>query len=288
MFLIDKISYLTDNFVYMNKFLKYTLTIALLVPTIGLSASDNDPLEGMNRGIYSFNEVVDNAILEPVAKGYKAVLPDFAIKGVNNFYNNLRDVITVINDVLQFKGEHAINDTGRVLVNSTVGILGLIDVHSMGGGERRKEDFGQTLGYWGIGNGAYLVLPFIGPSTLRDGAGLVVDTLYLDPISYIDDVRTRNQVRVLQFIDMRAELLHTTDILDQASLDPYAFQRDAYLQYREALVNDQKTHMIDYNDSAKSDFEPYVEDQPNTSLPNEITISEPTEKKDSEQVVSLN
>ncbi|MDB4138419.1 VacJ family lipoprotein [Methylophilaceae bacterium] len=245
----------------MKKLIKYILILAFLTPAIAFTTEDNDPLEGLNRAVYDFNEAVDGAVIKPVAKGYKAVMPNFAVKGVNNFYNNIRDVITVINDVLQLKIDHAVHDSGRVLLNSTVGILGFIDVHTINGGERRKEDFGQTLGHYGIGHGAYLVLPFLGPSSLRDGAGLATDTILFDPISYVDDVRTRNQIRIVQIIDKRAELINASDILGSASLDPYAFQRDAYLQYREALVNDKSTSEIDYEDTADSGFEPYIDEQ---------------------------
>ncbi len=245
----------------MKKLIKYILILAFFTPAIAFTTEDNDPFEGLNRAVYGFNEAVDGAVIKPVAKGYKAVMPNFAVKGVNNFYNNIRDVITVINDVLQLKIDLAVHDSGRVLLNSTIGILGFIDVHTINGGERRKEDFGQTLGHYGIGHGAYLVLPFLGPSSLRDGAGLATDTILFDPISYVDDVRTRNQIRIVQIIDKRAELINASDILGSASLDPYAFQRDAYLQYREALVNDKSTSEIDYEDTADSGFEPYIDEQ---------------------------
>ncbi|MDG2252130.1 MAG: VacJ family lipoprotein [Methylophilaceae bacterium] len=250
----------------MNKFIKYILVLAFMTPAIGSALEDNDPLESMNRAIYSFNDSVDGAIMKPVAKGYKAVMPNFAVKGVNNFYNNIRDVITVINDLLQLKINHAVHDSGRVLLNSTIGIVGFIDVHTMNGGERRKEDFGQTLGHYGIGHGAYLVLPFLGPSSLRDGAGLATDTILFDPISYVDPPRTRNQLRIVQIVDKRAELLNASDILGSASLDPYAFQRDAYMQYREALVNDKSTSEINYEDTAESSFEPYIDEGSNDKV----------------------
>ena len=244
----------------MKKIIQYFLILAFFIPFVTSASEDNDPLEGMNRAIYSFNETLDGSVMKPIAKGYKAVMPNFAVKGVNNFYNNLRDIVTVANDLLQLKIVYAAHDSGRVIVNSTVGILGFIDVHSMSGGERRKEDFGQTLGHYGIGHGAYLVLPFLGPSSLSDGLGLATDTILIDPIGYVYDVRTRNQMRVVQIVDKRAELLHASDILGGASLDPYAFQRDAYMQYREALVNDKSTAEINYEDSAESSFEPYIDE----------------------------
>ena len=236
-------------------FIKLFIILLVTFQVSGCATHTNqDPLEGFNRAVYKFNDVADNAIMKPVSKGYKTIAPTFVVKGINNFFNNIRDVVTVINELLQGKIEYAANDTGRVLVNSTIGILGFIDVHSINGGERRKEDFGQTLGHWGVSQGAYLVLPFIGPSTTRDAVGFITDTLAFDPISYINNVRGRNQVRIVQFIDARTELLNASSILDDASLDPYAFQRDAYLQYREALVNDNPSGDIDYSDTAGSNY----------------------------------
>mgnify|MGYP006080201579 FL=1 len=251
-----------DNLSYM-KISKLLIIILLIFQVSGCATHTNqDPLESFNRAIYKFNDVADDTILKPVSKGYKNIAPKFVVKGINNFFNNIRDVVTVINELLQGKIEYAANDTGRVLINSTIGLLGFIDVHSINGGERRKEDFGQTLGHWGVGQGAYLVLPFLGPSTTRDAVGFITDTLAFDPISYINNVRGRNQVRILQFIDARTELLNASSIMDEASLDAYAFQRDAYLQYRDALVKDQPSGNIDYTDSADSEynFEAYTEE----------------------------
>ena len=238
------------------RILKLFIIILVIFQITGCATQANkDPLENFNRAVYKFNDAADKAIIKPVAKGYKNVAPKFVVKGINNFFNNLRDIVTIINDLLQMKVKHAANDTGRVLVNSTIGILGFVDVHSISGGERRKEDFGQTLGHWGLGQGAYIVIPFLGPSTTRDAVGLITDTLAFDPISYMNNVRARNQVRILQFVDARTELLNASSIIDEASLDPYAFQRDAYLQYREALVNDNPSGDIDYSDTADSDYD---------------------------------
>ena len=239
------------------------------------TVDDKDPMEGYNRAIFAFNETADEYVAEPVAKAYVAVTPEPVVKGINNFFNNIRDFITFINDILQLKGEHAINDGGRVVVNTTIGLLGFIDVHSMNGGKRRKEDFGQTLAFYGWENSAYFVLPLLGPSTVRDTGGLLVDSLFFDPISYIENVRVRNAIRVVQFIDARAELLNATAILDEAALDPYAFQRDSYLQYRERLINDEEEQDLyeDYNMLSKqgngesedstnlSEYELYLSDE---------------------------
>jgi len=268
-----------DNLKHM-RISKLFIVILLIFQVLGCATqADKDPLENFNRAIYKFNDVADGAIIKPVSKGYKNIAPKFVVKGVNNFFNNIRDVVTVINELLQGKIEYATNSTGRILVNSTIGVLGFIDVHSISGGERRKEDFGQTLGYWGVGPGAYLVLPFVGPSTTRDAAGFVTDTLVFDPISYINNVRGRNQVRILQFIDARTELLNASSIMDEASLDPYAFQRDAYLQYRNALVSDTPSGEIDYTDTAGSDynFEEYTEEFTNKGITENCTNKITTE-----------
>ena len=269
-----------DNLKHM-RISKLFIVILLIFQVSGCATQANkDPLESFNRAIYKFNDVADGVIIKPVSKGYKNIAPKFVVKGVNNFFNNIRDVVTVINELLQGKIEYATNSTGRVLVNSTIGVLGFIDVHSISGGERRKEDFGQTLGYWGVSQGAYLVLPFVGPSTTRDAVGFVTDTLVFDPISYINNVRGRNQVRIVQFIDARTELLNASSILDEASLDPYAFQRDAYLQYRDALVSDNPSGEIDYTDTASSDynFEEYTEEFTNKGTTENCTNKITTEK----------
>ena len=266
---------------------KLFIVVLVIFQVSGCATHTNqDPLESFNRAIYKFNDVADGAVIKPISKGYKNIAPTFIVKGVNNFFNNIRDVVTVINELLQGKIEYAANDTGRILVNSTIGLLGFVDVHSMNGGERRKEDFGQTLGYWGVGQGAYLVLPFVGPSTTRDAVGFVTDTLAFDPISYINNVRGRNQVRLLQFIDARTELLNASAIMDEASLDPYAFQRDAYLQYREALVKDKPSGDIDYTDTANSDynFEEYTEGSTNKSTTENCTNKLTTENCKAQKV----
>ena len=181
-----------DNLIYM-RISKLFIILLIIFQVSGCATHANkDPLENFNRAIYKFNDVADGAIMKPISKGYKNITPKFVVKGINNFFNNIRDVVTVINELLQGKIQYAVDDTGRVILNSTIGLLGFIDVHTISGGERRKEDFGQTLGYWGVDQGAYLVLPFIGPSTTRDAVGFLADTLAFDPISYINNVRGRN------------------------------------------------------------------------------------------------
>lgn len=249
----------------MIKLIKNVLiSIALTTILVGCASTANkDPLEGINRGVYKFNDVADRAVIKPVATAYKTVTPSPIRKGVSNFFSNIGTLTTIINDLLQFKFAHAFTDAGRFVINSTFGIAGLIDVASMDNIEKRNEDFGQTLGHWGVDTGAYLVLPFIGPSTVRDTAGLVVDTVTSDPITYthnIGEIRLHNQLRTAQLIDKRTQLLDATDIVDNASIDPYAFLRDAYLQRRASLVQDGLVpqELIKQDDG---DFEPADEDE---------------------------
>ena len=222
-----------------NKLTASIVGIILAASLSGCASQTNkDPLEGFNRGVYKFNDTADKAVIKPIAGAYKAVVPSTLRTGVNNFFDNLGTLITFFNNVLQFKFSHAMDDAGRFVVNSTFGILGLIDVASMDNIPEHSEDFGQTLGYWGLGSGPYLVLPFIGPSSVRDATGFAVDFTAFYPVSYIDDVRTRNQVLIVNFIDTRAQYLPASDLLDEAALDPYSFMRDAYLQRRENQVAD--------------------------------------------------
>lgn len=196
-----------------------------------------DPLEPMNRAIYTFNDGVDTVLLKPIAEVYTAILPDFVRTGISNFFANINDIIIALNNLLQGKVGNAFSDVGRIMINTTVGVLGVIDVASELGLEKHDEDFGQTLGYWGIGDGAYLVLPFLGPRTVRDTVGLVGD-VYSDPMAYIDPVRDRNAAWGLRFVSRRAELLSASKVLETAALDPYDFMRDAYLQRRRNQVYD--------------------------------------------------
>ena len=215
-----------------------------------ISAEENpkDPYEGFNRGVYTFNDTIDGAILKPIAMGYNYVTPDVAKKGINNFYNNITDFITAVNSFLQLDFEQGMTDSGRVIVNTTIGMLGFIDVSSTNVNnytERNKQDFGTTLARYGWRDSAYLVLPFFGPSTFRDGTGLAVDGLFIDPIGYINNVRLRNALYVGKIINTRAQLLDATNLMDDASIDPYAFQRDSWLQMRNAQIDGKE--QIDYD-----------------------------------------
>lgn len=197
-----------------------------------------DPLEPMNRAVFTFNDNVDRAVFKPLAKGYKAVTPKPVQNGVRNVFSNLDDVTEFANNLLQFKVQAACSDLMRVTVNTTFGFLGLFDVASEMRLPKHNEDFGQTLGRWGIKSGPYLVLPFLGPSSFRDGVGLAVDSTYTDPIQQIDDIPARNQTLAVKFISRRADLLEVSTVLEEAALDKYQFTRDFYLDRREGLVYD--------------------------------------------------
>ncbi len=198
----------------------------------------SDPLEPVNRVVYKFNDFFDRAILKPVAQGYEKVVPDMARTGVRNFYDNLREPITIVNGVLQGKGGQAAADTMRFGFNTIFGVFGLIDVSTGWGLERHKEDFGQTFAVWGFGEGWYLVLPVLGPSNVRDTVGLVPEW-WMDPIRYlVDDNTVRYAAFGLLFVSERADLLTATEVLDAASLDPYLQVREAYRQQRWSQIHD--------------------------------------------------
>lgn len=219
------------------------LTIACLALYVTLLAgcatgtNPQDPFESFNRGVYSFNEGVDKALLKPAAEAYKAVLPQFIRASVSNFFSNINDIVVGLNNLLQGKFTAAYVDLGRVAINSTLGVLGLFDVASEAGIEKHDEDFGQTLGWWGMGDGPFVMLPFFGPSTGRDAVGRVVDYLS-DPGTYVDPTHTRNTLWGTRIVNRRAELLDASTVLQTAALDPYEFVRDAYLQRRRTLIHD--------------------------------------------------
>jgi len=196
-----------------------------------------DPFESFNRAMYSFNTTVDKAILKPAAEGYNAVLPDPVNKGISNFFSNLNDVVVIFNDLLQLKLEQGVHDTARVFFNTTLGLLGFFDVASAMDLPKHNEDLGQSLGYWGIDTGPYLVLPLLGPSNIRDTAGLIGDA-YVDPMNDINPDDTRTGLILLNVVDTRAGLLSASKVLQEAALDEYLFTRDAYLQRRQNLVYD--------------------------------------------------
>lgn len=205
--------------------------------TPGMGSDPRDPFEGYNRSMFAFNDALDRNVLKPVATTYADYLPEFVRIGVNNFFGNLGDVWTAVNNYLQLKPVPATQDVARVIFNTTFGLAGLIDFATPMGLPKHEEDFGQTLAVWGVKSGPYLVLPFFGASTVRDGLAKPVD-LYADPLNQFDSEAFRNGGRVLRVVDTRAELLGASTLLEDVALDRYQFLRDAYLQRREWRIRD--------------------------------------------------
>lgn len=200
-------------------------------------ANPDDPLEGYNRAMFSFNERLDKAVVKPVAEAYDTVTPVPVRTGVGNFFGNLGDVWIGINNVLQGKFSAGLSDFGRFGLNTTVGIFGLFDVATETGLRKSDEDFGQTLGWWGVGEGPYFVVPFFGPRTVRDAAVLPID-LYGDNVWGVSDISTRNSLTGLRIVNTRANLLGVEKTLEEGTLDKYAYARDFYLQQRRYRVHD--------------------------------------------------
>lgn len=199
------------------------------------NSNPQDPLEGFNRAMFSFNDTLDKVALKPVATAYRSWLPNFVQTGIHNFFGNLGDVWSSVNGFLQGNVEAGTTNVMRVAVNTTFGLGGVLDVSSEAGLQKNSRDFGQTLGKWGIGAGPYVVLPLFGPSNIRDTAALPVD-FYGDLWSYKYPVRWRNTGSVVRLIDKRATLLDAGDLLEDAALDKYEFVRDAYTQRRQSQI----------------------------------------------------
>lgn len=232
----------------------------ILLLALGVSACSttntmhpDDPYENFNRGIYKFNKAVDKVLIKPIAYTYNKFTPRPVRSGVNNFFSNIGEVNTISNDILQLKLNYAAHDFARLAINSTIGLLGLIDVAAELGLDRRKEDFGQTLYHWGYEKSNYLVLPFMGPSTFRDGVGLAVDYFGLSLWPWIETNDDRAILMGVNFIDTRAHLLKTETILDTIAVDEYSFIRDAYLQNRVYLSTDGASE-YKQDDEAIDDF----------------------------------
>lgn len=213
------------------------LVVAGQLAGCATAGGSRDPAEGINRAMFALNDGLDTMLIRPVAKGYDMAVPAPARTGVANFFGNIADLFIGVNNLLQGKPGDAASDVGRVIVNSTVGILGLFDVATDLGLEKHEEDFGQTFGRWGADTGAYVVLPFFGPRNVRDTAGLVLD-LATDPVGHVEHVPSRNTFSALRITSDRAALLPADKVIEEAALDKYAYLRDAYLQRRRSLVFD--------------------------------------------------
>ena len=222
----------------MTRFFRVLLLAALGgCATTGEERDPRDPLEGFNRGVYRFNETVDVYVAQPVARAYVKLLHQEIRTRVGNFFSNVQDIFIGVNNFLQGKFEDGVNDWARFTFNTTFGLLGIHDVASEMGLEKHNEDFGQTFGRWGAPPGPYLILPFLGSSTVRDGAGTAIDWT-VAPLTEVRPIALRNTLFGLYLVNTRADLLEAGRILEEAALDKYVFQRDAYLQRRRSLIYD--------------------------------------------------
>jgi len=221
----------------------YPLAAFIFVLSTGCATGPNtnpkDPLEPMNRAVSSFNDTVDLAILKPVATGYQAVIPSPIRQGVTNFFNNIGDVWSLFNHLLQFEFKYAGQTAARLGLNTFLGLGGVLDIASDAGIQPPKADLGQTLGKWGVPSGPYIVLPILGPSSVRDGVGALTAATK-DPVTNLKDVPTRNSLEVTRLVDVRSQLLNATDTLDAIALDKYSFTRDVYLKRRQNLIKPEK------------------------------------------------
>ena len=213
-------------------------TLAMVVALSGCATTNNpnDPLEGYNRAMFSFNDTADQAVIKPVAQAYQFVFPEFVQTGIGNFFGNIGDMWSAVNQLLQGRVEVGVSTIMRVAINTTFGLGGVLDVSTEARLPKEKSDFGQTLGKWGVGAGPYVVLPLFGPSTLRDTVALPAE-VYGDLWSYKYPVRWRNTGTGLRLIDKRAQLLNATNLMEDAALDKYDFVRDTYLQARKAKID---------------------------------------------------
>ena len=211
------------------------LLVLALLQGCATGPNPRDPFEPFNRSVYRFNDGLDAAIIKPVAQAYQGALPSPVRTGVSNFFGNLSDVWTFVNNVLQANPQAAADSFARVGVNTLIGLGGVLDWATEMGIDRHREDFGKTLGHWGVATGPYLVLPVLGPSTVRDTAALVVDSKG-NLVKEFNSVATRNSLYALRAVDLRASLLRAGEVLDQAALDKYAFTRDSHLQRRGVVI----------------------------------------------------
>jgi phospholipid-binding lipoprotein MlaA len=235
----------------------------------GPDRKPGDPFEPMNRAVFNFNDGVDRYVAEPVAKGYQKVTPQPLRTAVSNFFSNLGDLTNAANALLQLKFTDATEDVMRFAFNSVFGLGGLLDWATPAGLPKHHQDFGLTLGHWGIPSGPYLVLPLFGPSTVRDSMGLIVDVKF-NPLNYMEPA-VRNPLYVLQFVSVRSDLLGATDLLQQAALDKYSFVRDAYTQQRRARLrgaSDNAAPLPNYEDQGDSGAAAPAAGAPAAGLPN--------------------
>ena len=247
------------------------IAAAMLLTGCATTQNPQDPLEGYNRTVFRFNDAVDRTVLKPTATAYKNVTPGFVQTGVNNFFGNLSDAWSSVNNLLQGKGEAGMTDFTRFALNSTFGIAGLLDIASEAGLQKHNEDFGQTLGVWGVPSGPFLMLPILGPSTVRDTAALPAD-IGGDIWKYKEPANWRNIGAAVRVVDKRATLLDAGNLLEDAALDRYEFIRDGYMQRRQSQVYDGNVpRQADDAEEATSNAEPAAD-------PAGKAAAEPSEK----------
>lgn len=235
----------------MHFFLKacrLSLFVLLLAGCATMGTGDpRDPLENVNRSVYSFNEFMDDHLFDPISNVYQALTPGIVDRGISNVFSNIKDISVIANDILQLKLGQAVSDLARLVFNSTIGLLGFFDISSHIGLPKHHEDFGQTLARWGFGSGPYLVLPFLGPATVRDAAGYGVDTL-INPVAYINNDAYMAGLMSLNYVDYKADLLSTGELIAEAALDEYEFIKNAYFEKRENLIHDREYSEPDFEE----------------------------------------
>lgn len=251
------------------------LTVAFGAILAGCATGPNprDPYEKFNRQVFKFNDAIDQAALKPAAGAYKQALPTFVQTGVSNFFGNLSDLWSAVNNLLQGKGQDGMSDVTRFAVNSTLGMGGLLDIGSQAGLLKHNEDFGQTLGAWGVGAGPYLMLPLLGPSTVRDAAAMPLD-IAADPWAYKAPVLWRNVGTVTRAVDQRAAVLDASNLMEEAALDRYEFIRDGFIQRRQSRITDNGAQKIRFRKDSANDMSPDANriraaypDDPGATLP---------------------
>lgn len=231
------------------------MVVGLTACATGPDAHPQDPLEPWNRGVYRFNDVLDTNLVKPVAETYQEVTPDPVRKGVSNFFGNIRDVWSSVNAAMQLRPQEALENLFRVGVNTTLGLGGVLDVATEMGIPRTRMDFGQTLGRWGVPSGPYLVLPLLGPSSVRDATGTGIQ-FRLNEYTNFDDDHVQNSLTALEIVNTRAGLLRAGGLLDEAAIDKYSFVRDFYLQRRQNQIDDLIEQGIGVRDRAPAPVTP--------------------------------
>ena len=214
----------------------------------GTKASKTDPWERVNRSVFSFNDSLDKYIITPITKAYEFILPEVIRNSLSNIFSNIGDIYTAVNQLLQGKPKNAVDDLTRFIVNTTFGIGGIFDVATGAGLEKHQEDFGQTFGVWGIGDGPYMVLPLLGPSNVRDTFGWAFDLQTDILLSYVNDIPVRNTITAVRVLDQRSKYLSATNLLETAAFDRYSFVRDAYIQRRRDRIYDGNPPLIEEED----------------------------------------